>query len=845
MMRQYLEHKRRHPDEILLFRMGDFYETFLDDAKTVSGVLGIALTARSKDSVSGEKIPLAGFPWHALDGYLTRLVRAGYRVAICEQVEDPAKAKGLVKREVVEVVTPGTLVSGSALGERETLLLCAAHASGARAGIAFCDLSTGAIEATELDRELLEAELARRMPRELLVAEGEPVTVPEGCEATEIETWKFDADSAVRAIADGLGVSALEGLDLRGRDAAQAALGALLQYVADTKGDTVGHLHFSRFYSREEFMILDGESARALGVTEAAPGDDTPVLVTVTDETVTPPGSRLWRSWLTAPPMDPSVTEARFDAVEELACEPETLDLLREDLSDCADLQRQAGKLGTQRSGPRDVDAIRRTAGLLPRLTERLSPFSSRLLTEAAGVDLLRDVCSWIEEVLSDEPPARAGEPGTVRRGFSKELDSLRDVRSGGKEWIAALVEKEKEETGIPRLSVGFNRVFGYYIEVSKSSLDMVPGRYVRKQTLVNAERFVTPELEEMESKILGAEERIEELEREIFQELRERLAGELARIRTAGEVLASLDVLSSLASMALHREYVRPETTDGNLIEIREGMHPVLERVLPSGECVPNDTDLHPGRRILLVTGPNMAGKSTYLRQAALLTIMAQAGSFVPARSMRFSPVDRVFTRIGSADRLTRGQSTFLVEMSDVAVLLNSSTPASLAILDEVGRGTSTFDGLSIAWATLEFLHDDPDRRPLVLFATHFHELAALASRLPAAASVNTMVRETGRNVVFLYRVEEGSTDRSYGIHVASMAGVPGKVLRRARQVMSDLESGRHLMPGADSGRQQLELQLNRPENPILDDIRALDPDSLTPLRALEILYQLLDRLK
>jgi DNA mismatch repair protein MutS len=845
MMRQYLEQKRRHPGEILLFRMGDFYETFLDDAKTVSGILGIALTARSKDAVSGEKIPLAGFPWHALDGYLTRLVKAGYRVAICEQLEDPAKARGLVKREVVEVITPGTLVSGPALGERETLLLCAVHVKGARAGIALCDLSTGGIEATELDRELLWGELARLMPRELLKAEGAPVKAPDGCETTELEPWKFDADSAVSAIGEGLGVSALEGLDLQGRDAARAALGALLQYVADTKGDTVDHLHFRRFYSREDFMILDGESARALGVTEAAPGDDTPVLVTVTDETVTPPGSRLWRSWLTAPPMDPAVTGARLDAVEELVGAPDTLVLLRRDMSECADLQRQAGKLGTQRSGPRDVEAIRRTAGVLPVLAGRLSAFSSPLLTGAAGMDLLQDVHSWIVEVLSDEPPARAGEPGTVRRGFSEELDRLRGVRSGGKEWIAALVEKEKRETGIPRLSVGCNRVFGYYIEVPKSSLDMVPGRYSRKQTLTGAERFVTPELTDMESTILGAEERIEELEREIFLELRDRLAGELPRIRTTGEVLASLDVLCSLASMALERGYVRPGITDGHLLEIREGMHPVLERVLPSGECVPNDTDLHPGRRIVLVTGPNMAGKSTYLRQAALLAIMAQAGSFVPAASMRFSPVDRVFTRIGSADRLTRGQSTFLVEMSDVAVMLNSSTPASLAILDEVGRGTSTFDGLSIAWATLEFLHDDPDRRPLVLFATHFHELAALASRLPAAASVNTMVRETGRSVVFLYRVEEGSADRSYGIHVASMAGVPGNVLRRARQVMSDLESGRHLMPGADTGRQQLELQLNRPENPVLDDIRALDPDSLTPLRALEILYQLLGRLK
>jgi DNA mismatch repair protein MutS len=541
--------------------------------------------------------------------------------------------------------------------------------------------------------------------------------------------------------------------------------------------------------------------------------------------------------------VDPSLISARYDAVEELGSNPEALSAIRDSLRGCDDLQRHAGKLGTLRSGPRDLAGIALTATRLPGLMSVLGELDATLLSESAEMDLLADVAEWITGTLSDDPPLRPGDHGTVRDGFSPELDGLREIRRGGRSWIDSLVEREREATGIPKLSVGFNKVFGYYIEISKNYMDSVPEHYTRKQTLTGSERFVTPELKEMEARILRAEEQMTVLEREIFEELRSRVAGEVDRIRRTGEMLADLDVLASLALMSAERGYVRPSLVPGPALDIVNGRHPVLDRVLPAGECVPNHVSLHQARRILLVTGPNMAGKSTYLREAALLTVMAQAGSFVPAESMSFSPVDRIFTRIGSSDHLMRGQSTFLVEMSEVALMLNACTRHSLAILDEVGRGTSTFDGLSIAWAMVEYLHENPEHRPLVLFATHYHELSALVSRLPAAAGVCTQVRETGKKVVFLYRVEDGSADRSYGIHVASMAGVPGQVLKRARQVMEDLEKGRHLMPGSGMS-DQLELPLNSPEHPLLEEIRTLQPDTLTPRRALEILYELMDRL-
>jgi len=846
-MDQFLEIKALHPGEILLFRMGDFYETFFDDARTVSRALGITLTSRSRSREDGEEIPLAGFPYHALDGYLSRLIRAGYRVAICEQTEDPSKATGLVRREVIEVITPGTLVSGSALDERRTILLSSAFVLEGRGGLAFCDISTGEIDATETAAELLTSELARREPSELLLAEGSGIQPPAGCEATFLEKWKFDGAAAVSAAESVLGVSTPEGLGASSDSPALSAMGALLAYVRDTKRMDVSHLCFTGMYRREDSMIIDRGSARALAITDAPDGEESAVLASATDCTVTAAGSREWRKWLAAPSRRMETIFGRYEAVSWLMEERDVLKRLRRMLEGVADLQRQAGKLGTLRSGPRDLRAVADTLSTLPGFRAIMGGSKSDLLREMAEVDTMQGTASRIDSVLSEEPPVKLGEGASIRKGVSPELDEYREIRSGGHDWIRSRRDEERERTGIPNLSIGSNKVFGYYIEVSKSHLDRVPEDYIRKQTLVNAERFITPQLKEMESRIFRAGDEIERLEREIFEELRSEVAEELAGIRDAGRMLARLDVLVSLAGMALDRGYVRPALSDLPGIEINEGRHPVLERLLPQGECVPNSIRLDQGRRILIVTGPNMAGKSTYLRQAALLVVMAQAGSFVPAACMRFSPVDRIFTRIGSSDRLTRGQSTFLVEMAEAAALLNSSTPESLAILDEVGRGTSTYDGLSLAWAMLEYLHDSAEHRPLVLFATHYHELTALGNLLPAAANVNVKVMDTGGKVVFLYRIEEGSTDESYGIHVASMAGVPPRVVRRARKVLADLEAGRHLMPGG-GGEDQLELALEpeKPgDDPIVEKLRGIDPDELTPRRALEILYELRDGLE
>ena len=847
MMSQYDEMKGKHPGEILLFRMGDFYETFREDAVTMSRVLGLTLTSRSKRGSDAEGIPLAGFPWHALDGYLARLLKAGFRVAVCEQMEDPATAKGLVTRDVIEVVTPGTLVSGPGLEERRTLLLCAAAIIGDTGGLAFCDLSTGELEATRLPAILLPAEVARKAPRELLAVEGMGLEPPPGCELTTLEDWKFDPDSAASRISSTLGIAGAQGLGMEPDGPAAAALGALLSYIEDTKRSTLAHLSFCGMYRRDDSLILDRGSARALAVIEASQGEESAVLADHTDGTWTAAGSREWRKWLAAPPRDRNVIRDRHDAVEWIAGRRDILDLLGGRLPMSADLQRQAGRLGTLRSAPRDLRAVAHTIAELPEIFSTLGAGEApRLIQELASADPLTDVLGTIDATLSDSPPARISDGGVIRTGVSQELDELREIRSGGRSWITSREERERAATGIPNLSIGFNRVFGYYIEVSKSHLEKVPAHYIRKQTLVNAERFITPELKEVESRVLRAAEEIERIETELFASLRRQVAVHSLRIRETGLALAGIDVIAGLARIACERAYVRPSVLDSPGIRIIDGRHPVLERTLPRGECVPNSLRLDASRRILLVTGPNMAGKSTYLRQAALLVIMAQAGSFVPAASMAFSPLDRIFTRIGSSDRITRGQSTFLVEMAEAAALLNSSTIDSLAILDEVGRGTSTYDGLSLAWAMVEYLHDHAVHRPMVLFATHYHELTVLGSLLPAVANVNVSVRETGKKVLFLYRVEEGSADESYGIHVASMAGVPAQVLRRARKVLSDLEAGRHLMPGGSFSEDQLELELSEPhptgDHPALRELRGVDPDSLTPKRALEILYQLRD---
>jgi DNA mismatch repair protein MutS len=844
MMTQYLAMKKEYSDSVLLFRMGDFYETFLDDAKKVSAILGITLTARQKNKGTGEGIPLAGFPYHALDGYLAKLIKAGCRVAVCEQTEDPRKALGLVKRDVVEIVTPGTQVSGSALDDRSEALLASVSVMGGRGALVFCDLSTGVLRATEMEASETAIELARVAPREVLVSEDTKLTIPDGCAVTSLEGWKFDPDGGEKEITHLFGKASVEGFGFSDSPVLLSAMGALLSYIGHTKRSNVTHLDFRGVYRQRDYLFIDRSSSRSLGITDSAPGEEEAVLAVRTDRSKTSGGGRLWRQWLLSPPMDESVIKSRHGAVEDLIATGH-YHKLRGILTNITDLERLGGKLGTLRATPRDLRSIQQTAVLLPEIKMLLSGSVSLLLEELSQMDSLADIAARIHRTLSDDPPARLSDGGYIRGGFSEELDGLRVIKTGGKEWMQKMLESERNSTGISKLSVGYNKVFGYYLEVSNSFRHLVPDYFIRKQTLVGGERFITPELKDMEQRIESADDEIAVLETAIFNELLQEVASGVRRVSRTGRAVSEIDVICSLAFTASEKGWVKPELSREPLLEIIDGRHPVLLDLLPAGECVPNDTVMNSDRRILLVTGPNMAGKSTYLRQAALLVILAQSGSFVPATSMKFSPVDRIYTRIGSSDRLSRGQSTFLVEMSEAASLLNGSTDRSLAILDEVGRGTSTYDGLSIAWAMLEYLHENADHRPLVLFATHYHELTSLASRLPLCANINVVVKETGSRIAFLYKVEEGAADRSYGIHVAGMAGVPSTVIKRARKVLQDLESGKHLLPSGGSLKTgQLSLPLANPEHPVLEEIRKMDPDSLTPLKALELIYLLRDKL-
>jgi len=694
-----------------------------------------------------------------------------------------------------------------------------------------------------MDAGLLQSEISRVSPREILFPAGTSLSVPAGCELTELERWKFDTDHGRRLVEQRFGKGAPEGFQLTESPALLGAMGALLAYLEETKRAGLAHLQFAGSYRRDQSLVIDGETAISLGITRGVPGEEEAVLSDVTDRTVTAAGARLWRQWLSAPPMDPGTITSRYRAIAELM-ENSLTEPLRSRLKACCDLARQTGRLGSLRATPRDLRAICRTAEELPEIAGLLASSENPILLRAAGMDTLDDIAALIDKNISPDPPARISDGGVIRAGANAELDQLREVRSGGREWMKDMVEREKRNTGIARMTIGYNRVFGYYIEVSRSSLAQVPENWTRRQTLVGAERFITPELKEWEGRIIRAEELTTSLEERLFQEVRNRVAESLLRIAETGRVIASLDVVASLAALAVERRWCMPELATEPRLEIVEGRHPVLEKLLPAGECVPNSILLEPGRRILLVTGPNMAGKSTILRQAALTLVLAQTGSYVPAERMVFSPMDRLYTRIGGADRLTRGQSTFLVEMAQAASILNGSTSRSLAVLDEVGRGTSTFDGLSLAWAMLEYLHDHGEHRPMVLFATHYHELVALASRLREAANVNVLVRAPGEGGAFLYRMEDGATDRSYGIHVASMAGVPASVIRRAARVLSDLEAGRHLLPSGAAGEGQLSLPLSNPAHPVLEEIKNTDPDTLTPLKAIELLYSLRDKL-
>ncbi len=897
-MQQYHAIKARYPQALLLFRLGDFYELFYEDAMIASRELQITLTSRNREK--GQPIPMCGVPYHAAEGYLARLIRAGFKVAICDQMEQPGPGKKLVRREVVRVVTPGTATDVGVLDIRENNFLAAVarHTSGSSIGLAFVDLSTGEFQATEFSGpradEALREELQLLRPRETLLPrpqqlfETAKTSLLEGAGGIEsrLEDWTFQIDYATRILREQFGVAELTGFGLDDHPQALSAAGAIIHYLRENaaRGDqstsatekssvagmaALQHLDRVRYYEQHDSLVLDPVSVRNLELLAPIFSEETSrstgptTLIAALDVTVTGMGARLLRSWLLRPLIDREAIEARLAAVTHLVQQTVVRGEIRKELRGILDLERLTSRITLGLATPRELVALRKSLGQLPILRNFVTPppvGGSELLRWLHDeIDELADVRERLERSIADEPPALATDPGIIRSGFHTELDELRNLSLHSKQIIAAMEERERKRTGIASLKIRFNQVFGYYIEISKPNLHLAPADYERKQTLVNAERFTSPELKEYERKILAADERILEIERQLFIDVRSSIAAKAPRLRRTASAVAQLDVLTAFAKLAADRGYTCPEFNSTGELLIVAGRHPVIEELLrQKGErFVPNDLCFEPGRQqLLLITGPNMGGKSTYLRQAALIILMAQMGSFVPARQVKLPITDRIFTRIGASDNLARGRSTFLVEMSEVAAILNHATPSSLVLLDEVGRGTATFDGLSIAWAVVE--HLQKHTRARTLFATHYHELTELADLLPGVKNVHVSVKETPSEIIFLRRVEPGSADKSYGIEVARLAGLPRSVIERAREVLKGHEQSEHelsetLSPGAEledaslasaaaphhrNGQQQV---LFTPlDRAVLDRLRDADLDQLKPLDALNLLAEL-----
>ena len=864
-MRQYFDAKRQYRDAIVFFRMGDFYEMFYEDALTAARALELTLTSRSKDS-SGGAIPMCGVPFHAADGYIARLVKKGFRVAVCEQVEDPRKAKGLVRREVVRVVSPGTLTDAGYLEAREPAFLMAiAPLAEARGwGVALLDVSTGEFTSAEYHgaegRQALADELAILQPREIIAPEGDQdaaalvAEVRLNARVTYAAPWTFDQESARQTLLEQLRAQSLAGFGLEERPAAVRAAGALVHYLRDTQKADLAHVREIAFRAGADCLVVDATTLRNLEVLEAVDGGPTGSLLVEIDRTMTSMGGRLLRAWLLRPLVALERIQDRLDAVEELAFRSTERAKLRETLKTIHDVERLVARASLGIAGPRDLVALRQSIATVPRVRMLLSDQQSPLIKSlVAELDDLADLRDELDRTLLDEPPAVARDGGLIRDGIDAELDDLRSVSRSGKQHIAAMEDAERTRTGIASLKIRYNRVFGYYIEISKSNLASVPPDYHRKQTIAGGERFITPALKDYEEKVLGADERCLELEIAIFERLRARVAGEAPRIQDTARGLASLDVLAALAETAAAGNYTKPMMHAGDDLVAVDVRHPVVERHVPEA-FVPNDVTLDgTTRQLIVLTGPNMGGKSTYLRQTALLCLMAQAGSFVPARSAKLPVVDRIFARVGASDNIARGQSTFMVEMQETANILHSATSRSLLILDEIGRGTSTFDGLSLAWAVAEYLASNPRARPKTIFATHYHELTDLADALPNVTNCHVVVREWQDDIVFLRKVVPGRSDRSYGIQVARLAGLPPPVVARAREILNGLErdelsrGGRpSLTTEGSAAGTDLSRQLGLFQAPVASDdplqrrLKSLDLDNLTPLQALSLLAEL-----
>ena len=854
MRRQYLEIKSQYPDCILMFRMGDFYEMFDDDAEVAARELDITLTARAQRK-GGEKIPMAGVPYHSVDGYIAKLIEKGFHVAVCDQVTEPT-GRGIVEREVTRVMTPGTVVEPALLEEGKSNYLMgilpvgdAESGTWSRAGIAFADISTGEFSTTQFTDEdvgmRVFEELARIEPREVIMPESwvnRGVTLPEGIHLSSVQDWTFEFDGAEQLLLDHFRVATLDGYGLKDQHDAVSAAGGVLQYLRTTQKQALGQLVTIRAYSTDSFMVLDQFTRRNLELVETIRGGRTRgSLLGILDRTVSPMGKRLMRHWLNQPLLEINRLNARLDAVEVLFSSDMLRGEIAEALKPVSDVERLAIRIVTGKAGPRDLVALKCALAVVPRLRELISE-SPSLAAIADRLDPCQSVFELISAAVTDDPPATMNTPGVIREGYSPELDAIVTSSQDAREWIANLETHERRRTGIASIKVSYNKVFGYYIEVTNAHADKVPEDYLRKQTLVNAERYITPELKEYESRVLSAEEEILATERELFAGVCAKIATERDQLLKTARAIAHLDAFLSLAEVAVREGYTRPQLTEDNILEIESGRHPVVEKLLESTtRYVANDSRFDLASRIHIITGPNMSGKSTYIRQVAIITLMAQIGSFVPADSATIGLVDRIFARIGAQDEIHAGQSTFMVEMVETARLLSGSSPRSLLILDEIGRGTSTYDGMAIARSVIEYIHNNPRLNCRTLFATHYHELTELPNILPRTANHNVAVAEQGESIVFLHRVMPGGADQSYGVHVAQLAGMPRSVVERARELLHQLEEG-----GSDFAmfkpkpqHQQLSF-FDAPENPVVVTLRSLEVDGLSPLEALTALYEL-----
>jgi DNA mismatch repair protein MutS len=894
LMRQYGAIKERYPNTLLLFRLGDFYELFFDDAVLAARELQITLTSRNKEK--GQAIPMCGVPYHAAEGYIARLIRKGYRVAICDQVEDPRQAKKLIKREVTRVLSPGTAHDPQALEPRANNYLGAAVERHGNIGLALADLSTGDFCATEFSgpsaRARWEEELARMRPSEILLPQASaggpawaqpPMGITDAgrrlpssfdnlkaelprLTRTFLDDWVFNEDYGARLLRDHFRVASLAGFGLADRPLAVAAAGAILHYVRETQRGSLAHLDGVRFYQQQDYLILDPATVRNLELVEPVfGGPPSATLLATLDQCSTALGARQLKHWMLRPAINKSEIEARWEAVAALVENTIVREELRRVLGRIQDLERLLGRVALETANARDLVAFKLSLAQLPVVRRLIEPLGApRLRDLRARLDELQDVRELLEASIHPDPPALMTEGGLIRPGYNAELDKLRALSQDSKRLIASIEVRERERTRIGSLKVRFNNIFGYYLEVSKPNLPLVPPDYERKQTLVNAERFTTPELKRLEAQILEAEEKLQTLELELFRALRRQVAGEARRVRQSAAALAELDVLACFAHLAAERDYRRPEISEDGEFVVVQGRHPVIEQMHRSGGpgagladsdggvFIPNDLYLNStSHRLLIITGPNMGGKSTYLRQAALISLMAQMGSFVPAERAKLPVLDRIFTRIGASDNLARGRSTFMVEMTEAASILNTATPRSLVLLDEVGRGTATYDGLAIAWAVVEYLHTRTGAK--TLFATHYHELTELGETLPGVKNFHVSVKEAGSNIVFLRKVEPGSADKSYGVEVARLAGLPAAVIERAREILERHEQSERALTqrlespgGRDESRGPIQLTIFTPLNAeIIRAIEQADLDHMKPLDALNLLAELKQQIK